>query len=199
MAFKMGMTKEDLSGPPPVPPGIYEHQLAGFRPKIAKSGESLNYNAEFTITGNPAYENRKVFHPLNTSFAVAVRDFIHACGIDMEKITVLTTADTPQHDEFVLPGTFENADTNPDDPSKWGKYLGPLTNKIFKAELAITEYQGKSKNEVRAFFCAFPDPTITFSINYFASAYITVFHHSSSNHVHKKLHHQQLYVMSYNM
>ena len=155
MAFKMGMTKEDLSGPAPVPPGIYELQFSGFRPKIAKSGESLNYNAEFTIVNNPSYENRKVFHPMNTSFAVAIRDFVHATGLDMEKILV-GDASTDQHEELVLPGTFETFTGNEDDPSKWGKYIGPLTNKIFKAELAITTYQGKDKNEVRAFFCAYP-------------------------------------------
>lgn len=157
MAFKMGMKKEDLTGPPPVPNGLYELQLTGFRPKIAKSGESLNYNAEFTISGNPLYENRKVFHPLNTSFAVAIRDFVHATGLDMEKIVIPTSADEDQHEEFVLPGTFEGAAEHPDDPSKWGKYVGPLTNKIFKAELVTTEYQGKPKNEVRCFFCAFPN------------------------------------------
>jgi hypothetical protein len=162
MAFKMGMSKEDLSGPPPVPQGVYELQVTGFRPKIAKSGESLNYNLEATIVNNPKFENRKVFHPLNTSFAVAVRDFAHACGIDMEKITVLTTADTPQHEEFVLPGIFEGAAENPDDPSKWGKYIGPLTNKIFKAELAITVYQGKEKNEVRVFFCAYSNCAVEY-------------------------------------
>lgn len=157
MAFKMGMSKEDLSGPPPVPNGLYELIVTGFRPKVAKSGESLNYNGEFTITGNPLHENRKVFHPLNTSFAVAIRDFVHACGVPMEKIIVQGDAQTDQTEEFVLPGTFENADTNPDDPTKWGKYLGPLTNKIFKAELVTTEYQGKHKNEIRCFFCAIPN------------------------------------------
>jgi hypothetical protein len=157
MAFKMGMSKEVLSGPKHVPNGLYELQVTGFRPKVAKSGESLNYNAEFTITGNPLYENRKVFHPLNTSFAVAIRDFVHACGLPLETITVPTSADADQHEEQVLPGTFENADTNPDDPTKWGKYIGPLTNKIFKAELVTTTYQGKDKNEVRCFFCALPN------------------------------------------
>jgi hypothetical protein len=162
MAFKMGMSKEDLSGPPPVPNGLYELQLTGFRPKIAKSGESLNYNAEFTIAGNPLYENRRVFHPLNTAFAVAIRDYVHATGMDMEKIIVMGDADTPQHEEFVLPGIFEDADKYPDDPSKWGKYLGPLTNKTFKAELVTTTYNGKLKNEIRAFFCAFPDCAVIY-------------------------------------
>jgi hypothetical protein len=162
MAFKMGMTKEDLSGPKPVPNGLYELQVTGFRPKIAKSGTSLNYNAEFTITGNPLYENRKVFHPLNTSFSVAIRDFVHATGLELETITVPGDADTPQHERQILPGTFENAAQFPDDPSKWGKYIGPLTNKIFKAELVTTTYQGKDKNEIRCFFCAVPDCAVTY-------------------------------------
>ncbi len=157
MAFKMGMTKEDLSGPPPVPNGVYDLQVTGFRPKVAKSGESLNYNAEFTIYGNPLYENRKVFHPLNTAFGVAIRDFVHACGVPMEHRIVPGDAQTDQYEADFLPGTFEDADKYPDDPSKWGKYMGPLTNKIFKAELATTVYQGKAKNEVRVFFCALPN------------------------------------------
>lgn len=157
MAFKMSMSKEDLSGPPPVPNGIYDLQFTAFKPKVAKSGTSLNYNAEFTISRNPLYENRKVFHPLNTSFAVAIRDFVHSTGIDMETVVVPAKGETPEHSEFVLPGTFEHLKDFPDDPEKWGKYLGPLTNKIFKAELVITEYQGKQKNEIRAFYCAFPN------------------------------------------
>ena len=159
MAFKMGLKKEDLSGPAPVPPGVYELQLSGFRPKIAKSGESLNYNGEFTIVGNPQYENRKVFHPLNTSFAVALRDFVHACGEDMEIVQ------GEDGEEMLLPGTFEHIKEFPEDPSQWGKYLGPLTNKIFKAELAITNYQGKDKNEVRCFYCALKDCAVIYPGN----------------------------------
>jgi hypothetical protein len=154
MAFKMGMSKEDLSGFPPVPAGVYELQVTQFKPKVAKSGESLNYNGEFTIFGNPAYENRKVFHPLNTSFAVAIRDFVHSCGESMEFIP---DPDNPAETLQVLPGTFENFKGNEDDPTKWGKYLGPLTNKVFTVELAETEYQGKKKNEIRMFFCGVAD------------------------------------------
>ena len=170
MPFKMGMTKEDLSGPPPVNNGIYELRVTDFRPKIAKSGLSLNYNGEFTIVNNPNDDGRKIFHPLNTSFAVAIRDFSHACGVPLETITVMGDAETPQHEEQVLPGTFEDADKYPDDPSKWGKYIGPLTNKIFKAELAQTQYQGKTKSEIRLFFCALPncatlEPDLKHSMN----------------------------------
>jgi len=152
----MGLKKEDLSGPPPVPNNVYFLQVSGFRPKIAKSGESLNYNGEFTIVQNPQYDGRKVFHPLNTAFAIAIWDFVHACGCEMETITVPISADEDQHEESVLPGIFEGAADNPDNPEKWGKYMGPLTNKIFKAELTTTTYQGKQKNEIRMFFCALP-------------------------------------------
>ena len=150
MPFKMGMSKEDLSGPKPVPPNIYELQVTGFRPKVAKSGTSLNYNAELTIVNHPEYDGRKVFHPLNTSFGVAIRDFVHSMGEKLEKRNI------GGEELEVLPGMFENQDSNPDDPEKWGKYLGPLTNKVGKAELAITQYQGKDKNEVRSFICAVP-------------------------------------------
>ena len=150
MPFKMGMSKEDLSGPKPVAPNIYELQVTGFRPKIAKSGTSLNYNVELTIVNHPEFDGRKVFHPLNTSFGVAIRDFVHSMGEKLE--TRVIDGESLE----VLPGMFENQDTNPEDPEKWGKYLGPLTNKVGKAELAITQYQGKGKNEVRAFICAVP-------------------------------------------
>lgn len=168
MPFKMGMSKEDLTGPPPVPPGVYDLQVTGFRPKIAKSGESLNYNAEFTVTSNPTFDGRKVFHPMNTSFGVAIRDFTHACGLQLEKM------DNPEGGDQLdcLPGTFEFMKQFPDEPDKWGKYLGPLTNKIFKAELAVTTFQGKEKNEIRQFLCALkdcavlePDPRLKHSTN----------------------------------
>ena len=152
MAFKMGLTKEDLSGPPPVPPGIYELQVTGFRPKVSKNGESLNHNGEFTVYGNPAFENRKVFDSLNTSFS-SMRDFVHACGLQMEKVVIEGT------EIQVLPGLYEDADKNPDDPTKWGKYIGPLTNKIFKAELCIVPgwQGGRDRNAIKMYFCAVPN------------------------------------------
>ena len=156
MAFKMGISKEDLSGPKPVPPGIYELQTTGFRPKIAKSGTSLNYNVELTIVNHPEHDGKKVFHPLNTSFGVAIRDYSHAMGERLEHRIVPGDATTDQDEADYLPGMFENQDQFPQEPEKWGKYLGPLTNKIGKAELAITNYQGKDKNEVRCFICNVP-------------------------------------------
>lgn len=154
MPFKMGLSKEDLSGPPPVPNGVYELQVTQFKPKISKNGDSLNYNLEASVYGMPEYENRKIFHSLNTGFAVAIRDFSHACGVPLEEIP---DPEDSTKTLQVLPGTFEHMTEFPDDPTKWGKYVGPLTNKIFKAELAETEYQGKKRSEVRCFHCAVPD------------------------------------------
>jgi hypothetical protein len=56
----------------------------------------------------------------------------------------------------ILPGIFEGQKENLEDPSKWGKYMGPLTNKVFKVELAVTEYNGKQRNEIRAYYCSYP-------------------------------------------
>jgi hypothetical protein len=154
MPFKMGLTKADLSGPKPVPQGLYEVQTTGFRPKVAKSGTSLNYNVELTVVNHPEYEGRKIFHPLNTSFGVAIRDYVHCMGEKLEKRIIPGDAQTNQEEAEYLPGMFENQDQFPEEPEKWGKYLGPLTNKIGRAELDVTQYQGKDKNEVRSFLCA---------------------------------------------
>lgn len=156
MPFKMGMSKEDLSGPKPVPNGVYELQVTGFRPKVAKSGTSLNYNVEMTVVNHPEFDGRKIFHPLNTSFGVAIRDFSHCMGEKLEKRVFPGDAENPQQELEVLPGMFENQNAHPDEPEKWGKYMGPLTNKVGKVELTITQYQGKDKNEVRSFICAVP-------------------------------------------
>ena len=157
MAFNIAATKSQLSGPPPVPTNIYTLQVAGFKPKVAKSGTSLNYNGEFTIINDPQYEGRKIFFSLNTSFATAIRDFVHATGNEMEVTSVENPETHEQEEAYVMPGLFENADVNPQNPELWGAYRGPLTNATFKAEVVLTSYQGKPKNEIRQFFCTVPD------------------------------------------
>jgi hypothetical protein len=153
MAFQVGASRQQLSGPPPVPNNIYTLQVAGFKPRLSKAQDSLNYNAEFTVINEPAFENRKIFASLNTKFFQAIRDFVHATGNQCEVATV-TNPETAQIEEiFVLPGVFENADANPQNPELWGAYRGPLTNATFKAEVVTTEYQGKKKNEIRCYFC----------------------------------------------
>jgi len=153
MPFQIAATKAQLSGPTPVPTNIYTLQVTGFKPKIAKSGISLNYNGEFTVTGDPEFDGRKIFFSLNTSFATAIRDFVHATGNEMELTTIHNDETGVDEEAYVMPGIFENQDQFPQEPEKWGAYRGPLTNATFKAEIVLTSYQGKPKNEIRAFFC----------------------------------------------
>lgn len=155
MAFQVGFSKEDLTITP-VPTGIYELRVVKFRPKISAKGNSLNYNLESEVVNmNDDLDSKRVFHPLNTLFSIAIWDFVHACGLEMEKVEVVE--DGVPKEILVLPGIFENADANPDDPSQWGDYKGPLTNKVFRADVVETSFQGKPKNEIRAFLCALPN------------------------------------------
>ena len=158
MAFQASITKTSLTGPAPVPNGIYELRFVKFRPKIAKSGNSLNYNLEAEVVNNPEYDGRKIFHPLNTAFGIAMWDFIHAFGLEMdtvmETIPNETTGQPEDVESFALPGLFEGAAAHPNNPEEWGEYKGPLTNATFKADVVETSYQGKPKNEIRAFICA---------------------------------------------
>lgn len=157
MAFQVGFNKEDLSGPPPVPTGVYELRLVKFRPKLSAKGNSLNYNAEFEVFNHPEYDGRRVFHPLNTLFAIAIWDYVHSCGLEVDNIKVTDEQTGMETEEFVLPGIFENANAAPDNPEAWGDYKGPLLNKGFRADVVETSYKGKPKNEIRAFLCAIPD------------------------------------------
>lgn len=153
MAFKMSFNKEELGGAPPVPAGWYSAQIKGFRPRASKDKESLSLNAELCIINNPDYENRRVFVGLNTKMAFMWPDFVHATGLEME---VVQNADAgTEKQDLTIPGVFEGADTDPEEPEKW-KYLGPLLNKTLEVELAeIPAKDGyKAKNEVRQFKCA---------------------------------------------
>ena len=159
MPFQVGVTKASLTGPPPVPTGLYKLRVVRFRPKIAKSGNSMNYNLEAEVVEHSeALDGRKVFHPLNTSFGIAIWDFVHACGLEMDVQTVpVDGVDGEEEEIYTLPGIFEGASDHPDDPEQWGDYKGPLTNRVFAADVVETSYNGKPKNEVRAFLCALPD------------------------------------------
>ncbi len=160
MAFDMGFSRASLTSPI-AQTGLYELQVNGFRPKITKKGDGINYNVETTIVNNPGVtasgaplEGIKVFHPLSTKFSIAIWDFVHSCGLEVEEVVIPGDAQTDQHTTLVLPGIFENSDQFPEDPSQWGAYKGPLLNVIFKADVIESSYNGKPKNEIRAFICA---------------------------------------------
>ena len=151
MAFNMGFTRESLNNPI-APTGLYDLQVITFRPKLTKNGDGINYNLEATIVnhGDPKIDGIKVFHPLSTKFSIAIWDFVHSCALEMEEVPLPNGEGTT----LVLPGIFENAAANPEDPSTWGSYMGPLTNAIFKADVITSSFNNKPKNEIRAFLCA---------------------------------------------
>lgn len=170
MPFQMGFSKEELSGAPPVPAGWYTLQFKQFKPRAAANKESVSLNAELAIIQPAEYEGRRVFVGMNTKMAFMWQDFVHAFGLQMEEVQN-ENAGTEKAD-YTIPGVFEGADTNPDDPSQW-KYQGPLTNRTCEAELAeipasTDPNTGKSyraKNEVRQFKCAIDGCTERHSTN----------------------------------
>lgn len=150
--FKMNFNKEDITGKPPVPPGWYTLQVKAFKPKLAgENKDSLSLNGEFSIIGNGEYEGRRVFESLNTKAGWIMLAFLHACDLEFEVVQNENVG--TEAEEFSIPGAFEGADKFPEDPTQW-KYVGPLTNKTFEAELAITQYQGRDSNHVRQYRCA---------------------------------------------
>jgi len=136
MGFKMNFNKEDISGKPPVPPGWYTIQLKGFKPKVAgENKDSLTLNPEMAIVGNQEFENRRVFNNLSSKAGWIMLDFHHGFGVPME--VVQDGNEGTEAEQYTMAGTFEKINEFPDDPSQWGKYIGPLTNKTASVELAI--------------------------------------------------------------
>ena len=162
MAFSMNWSNEELKGQPPVPAGTYTLQFNTFRPKASKDGGSVNLNAEFTIIGNPEYENRKVFASLNSKAGFIITDFVHSAGLPMEVVQDEFVGTAKQN--YTIPGAFPEMETSPEDPAQW-KYVGPLTNATLSVELAITSYQGKERNEIRQFLCGINGCTERHSTN----------------------------------
>jgi hypothetical protein len=166
----MGFDRTELSGAPPIPAGWYTAQIKNFKPRAAANKESISFNCELAIIGNPEYEGRRFFVGLNTKMAWMWTDFVHATGMEMEIIQNELTC--TEKEQFNLPGVWEGSDQYPDDPSQW-KYQGPLLNKTMDVELAEipagTDPKSgrafKAKNEVRQFKCAVTGCTEKHSTN----------------------------------
>jgi hypothetical protein len=149
MAFQMRYNKEELKGQQPVPAGLYTVVFVGFKPKMSKSGDTVNLNPIVKITGHPDYSNRNVFTSLNSSIPQFIQDFCHSFGLEMED---------QMGEEPTLPGVFD-ADKGifkEDDLSTW-RYAGPLTAQTAQWELGLRDYQGTMQQSVRKFICKVPD------------------------------------------
>jgi hypothetical protein len=142
MAFKMIVSAEKIEGQDVMPSGQYEVKLLGFKPSLAKTG-SINLNACMEVVNHPDYAGRKLYSSLNVGMAFMYPDFSHCFGIIIEG----------DGKNFWLPGTWDGdvAKFKEDDPTTW-KYVGPLVGRIGKIEVAVTEYNGKERNDIRRYF-----------------------------------------------
>jgi len=155
MGFKMGFTKGELS-PQPVPEGWYYLLFTGFKPAKVKDKDSINLKPEFEVVQHPEFTGRKIWPLMTSRMGFVIFDCVHSFGLQMEEEDNEykgTDAAT-----LVIPGTWEFMEQFPEEPEKWGKYLGPLTNGVIFAEVAIIpDQQGKPRNDIRQYKCAIPE------------------------------------------
>jgi hypothetical protein len=123
---KFSFSKQDMEGKPPLPAGIYEVRLDGFRPKKAKKGDSINLNPQMKVINHPTLNDSNAFYNLSTAFGPGIIDFCHCFGQKMEN----EGSDSPD-----FPGEFPG---DPDDPTKWS-YIGPLVGQVGRVEIAETD------------------------------------------------------------
>ena len=144
---KFGFDKQDLQGPVPIPPGIYEVRLDGFKPKKSKKGETVNLNPTLVIINHATENDKKVWYNCNTAYPPGLLDLCHCFGVRFEN----EDGENPQ-----FPGDFQGPDN---DPSQWS-YIGPLVGQIGKLEIAEADNgKGGKKTAVKRFFCAVPGCT----------------------------------------
>jgi hypothetical protein len=135
------MSKESLKGLPPIPGGIFEFRVDGFKPKFSKGKDSVNLNPIIKIINNndPELNNKPIFENLNTNAGWVMNDFIHALGLEM----------VDNGDNVDIPGEFTGPDS---DPSKW-VYNGPILGRTGTVELVQIEYEGKKQTKPMKYFC----------------------------------------------
>lgn len=150
---KMGVNPEQTKAPKPVPAGWYKLRLKGMTCKLSGSKKGLNYEAYTEVVDNTADNNGKfVLARLNNGFkqAMVSNDFVHSFGFTLE-------ADGSFPGDWTLKP--ENASLPDDDMKKYdgAQYTGPLLGKVGEWELAIDNYGGIDRNEVKQFKCKLQD------------------------------------------
>lgn len=130
--------------PKPMPTGIHEVRLDGFKPATSKKGDSINLNPIMKVinTSDPELVGKEVYFNMNTSFFTGIVDLCHAFG----------EALIPNGDTFDIPGSFGSGDEQ--DPKRWPPYQGPLLGKTAKLEMAEADNgKGGTTVKVKRFFC----------------------------------------------
>lgn len=159
--FQMKITKDGLKGIEPVPNGLYDVRLTGFKPTASKlkPGEtemtSVNLWPTVEILNRPDLNfkdgkprNLKCFN-MNTKMESSINDFVHSFGLEMED----QLGDTP-----AIPGLWGESKPGFDatKPETW-VYEGPLLGKTAQWDIVIGDYQGRPNNQVMRFVCKVPD------------------------------------------
>jgi hypothetical protein len=145
---KITVSKEQISGFPVAPEGVYEVRLDSFRPaKVgakAKDQNSVNLKPALKIVNSQDFNDQFAgWENLNTGCWYLV-DFAHCFGEPMIDVG---------GGNISLPGEFIGPD---DDPSKW-QYVGPLAGKVGKVYLKVGKDQNnKDCNVIDHYFCALP-------------------------------------------
>ena len=135
-------SKESLEGAAPLPDGLYEVRLEGFKPKMSKAGTSVNLNPEIKVVNNAQYNGRPVFDNLNTGAGWILESFSHCFGQELLKLP---------DGSAEMPG-FNGPD---DAPDQW-TYQGPLTGSVGKVFLKNVEYNGKTNAKIDQYVCNVP-------------------------------------------
>lgn len=145
--------------------GIWILELTGFKPKISKAKDSLNYNPVFEVVsdsnGNPAptQDDGKLISSQymftgNSKIANFLQDMCHGFGLPMEG---------NDKDGYGIPGIFDGIQHESDDmatwhPEKW-EYKGPLLRRKAQVYLVKSDYNGTTSNKIKYFVCAISDCT----------------------------------------
>lgn len=153
---KFTVPKESLKGLPPLPPGIYEVRLDGFKPKLSKQkpgkDQSVNLNPQLKVINHPTLNDRMVSESLNVIMARNQRDFCHAFGFLMDH------EDDNDPQEASLPGEFQGDPNN----LETMHYVGPLVGQIAKIELAsVPGDNGRTYTNIKRYFCRVPNCTVS--------------------------------------
>jgi hypothetical protein len=145
---KMGVSKQSLEGKPPIPAGMYDFRLDGFKPKVAKKGDSINLNPILKIINNPNGQNdNTIFFNLNNQAGWIFKDFAHAMGFELVPNT---------EGGGDLPGDFVPDPSDPENVEKY-KYQGPMLGRNGRCEVGVRkDDKNKDQSYIKAFFCSVP-------------------------------------------
>jgi len=171
---KMSIPSKSLQPPDPIPPGIYDVMLTGFKPTLSKQKEgktqSINLNPQMKIINSTetdaegkSLNGKPIFENLNMQAGWVIKDLIHSFGQDF---VPSPTPDDP--DAKGVPGfdIWDTADMK--SPQTWPPYNGPLLNEVGRLEIVQVPgatASAKPRSAVKRYFCRVPGCTEQHSEN----------------------------------